>query len=201
MDRLNKMIKCIFMDGITIKNAAMVFYIHVWKDHGLFNFIISDRGRPFVNYFWEQLIMRLSISVDFSTIYHPKIDDQTEIMNSVFEQYFKVYMKYFQNDWGFWLPSTELIINNHVLKTTQCFFFLTNSGQHFKMGLGSDPFINKSMDFREKTDKDTVNFFVEKMVKINEVFKKQIVFVQTSYGYYANVHKQNASSYILNYEI
>ena len=56
MDRLNKTVKCIFMDGITIKNAAMVFYIHDWKDHSLFNIIISNRGRPFVNHFWEQLI-------------------------------------------------------------------------------------------------------------------------------------------------
>ena len=29
MDRLNKMVKCIPMDGITVKNAAKVFYIHV----------------------------------------------------------------------------------------------------------------------------------------------------------------------------
>ena len=85
MDRLNKMVKCIFTDGIIIKNIARVFYIHVWKDHGLFNFVISNWGRPFVNHFWEQLITRLGISADFSTVYHPKIDGQTEIMNSVFE--------------------------------------------------------------------------------------------------------------------
>ena len=53
IERLSKMVKCIFMDGITIKNAARAFYIHVWKDHGLFNFIISNRVRPFVNHFWN----------------------------------------------------------------------------------------------------------------------------------------------------
>ena len=74
VDRLNKMVKCIPIDGITAKDAARAFYIHVWKDHGLFKFIIFDRGRPFVNHFWEQLIMRLGISADLSTIYHPKTD-------------------------------------------------------------------------------------------------------------------------------
>ena len=55
VDRLSKMVKCIFIDGITAKDAARAFYIHVWKDHGLPSSIISDRGRPFVSHFWEQL--------------------------------------------------------------------------------------------------------------------------------------------------
>ena len=82
------------MDEITAKDAAKTFYIHVWKNYGLFNFIIFDWGRPFVNHFWEQLTTRLRISTDFSTIYHPETDGQTEIMNSVFEQYFRTYVNY-----------------------------------------------------------------------------------------------------------
>ena len=66
------------------------------------------------------------------------------------------------------------------------------------MRLETDPFINKPIDFREKTDRDTVNFFVEKMAKINDVFKKQMVFVQASYEYYINIHKQNVPNFILN---
>ena len=108
-------------------------------------------------------------------------------MNSVFEQYFKAYIIYFQNDWAFELPSTEFVINNHVSETTQCIFFKINSKQYFEMGLRPDPFINKSMDFREKGDKNTVNIFVEKMAIINEVFKKQMVFIQISYENYANI--------------
>ena len=173
MVRLNTMFKYIFMDGITIKNGAKAFYIHVWKDHDLFNFIISNRGRPFVNHFWEQLITRLGISANFSTTYHTEIDGQTEIMNSVFEEYFRTYINYFPNDWVFWLPSTEFVINNHASETKQCIFFSTNSGQHYKLGLRPDPFINKPMDFREKTDKNIANFFVEKLVKINEIFKNK----------------------------
>ena len=69
------------------------------------------------------------------------------------------------------------------------------------MGLEPDPFINKPINFREKTDKDTVNPFVEKMAKINKIFKKQMVFVRASYKHYANVHKQNAPNYVLNDEM
>ena len=112
INRLNKIVKCIFMDEIIIKNSARDFHIHVWKNHDLFNFIISNRGRPFVNHFWQHLIAKIEISTDFSTVCHPKTDGQTEIMNSVLEQYFRIYMNYFQNDWAFWLPSTGFIINN-----------------------------------------------------------------------------------------
>ena len=162
VDRLNKMVKCIFMDGIIAKDTAKAFYIHVWKDHGLPNSIISDRKRLFVNHFWEQLTTKLGISADLSTVYHPKIDGQTEIMNSISEQYFRAYVNYFQNYWASWLPSTEFAINNHVSETTQCTFFLANSKQYLKMGLEPDPLINKPMDLRERTDKDTANSFVKK---------------------------------------
>ena len=123
VNRLNKMFKYIFMDWITAKDAAKAFYIHVWKNHGLFNFIIFDRGPPFVNHFLEQLITSLGKSAYFSTTYHPEIDNQTEIMNSAFEQYFKAYMNYFQDDLVLWLPSAEFVINNHASETTQWIFF------------------------------------------------------------------------------
>ena len=122
-------------------------------------------------------------------------------MNFVLEQYFRAYVNYLQNDWAFWLPSAEFVINNHASETTQCTPFLANSGQHLKMKLEPDPFINKPIDLREKTDRDTVNSFVEKMAKINEVFKKQMVFAQISYEHYANVHKQNAFNYVLGDEV
>ena len=186
VDRLSKIVKCIFMDGITVKDAAKAFYIHIWKNHGLFSFIISDRGRTFVSYFWDQLTTRLEIKADLSTAYHPESDGQTEILNSILEQYLKAYVNFLQKVRGSWLPSTEFIINNHVSEITQCTSFLINSGQHFKMGLKPYPFVNKPMDFQKKRDKVLVNEFVEKMTTINEVFKKQMVFVQASYENFAN---------------
>ena len=122
-------------------------------------------------------------------------------MNSVFEQYLKAYVNYFHDDWAFWVPSIDFAINNHVSETTQCTICLTNSGQHFKMGLEPDPFINKPMDLRERTDKDTANSFVEKMVEINDVLREQIAFVQASYEQYTNVHKQDVPNYILGDEV
>ena len=144
------MVKCISMDGITAKDAAKAFYTHIWKNHGLLSSIISDRGRTFVSYFWDQLTTRLGIKTDFSTAYHPKTDGQTEILNSILKQYLKVYVNFLQNDWASWLPSTEFVINNHASEITQCTPFIINSGQHFKMGLKPDLFVNEFMNFQKK---------------------------------------------------
>ena len=69
------------------------------------------------------------------------------------------------------------------------------------MGLKPDPFVSKPMDFQERKDKVLVNEFVEKMITINEVLKKQMVFAQTSYESFANRHKQNVPNYILDIEV
>ena len=150
VNRLSKMVKCIPMDGITAKDAAKAFYTHIWKNHGLPNSIISDRGRTFVSYFWDQLTTRLGIKTDLSTAYHPETDGQPEILNSILEQYLRAYVNFLQDDWASWLPSAEFVINKHASETTQCTPFLVNSKQHPRMGLEPDPFVNKPMDFPRK---------------------------------------------------
>ena len=100
INKLSKMVKYIPIDGITAKDAAKAFYTHIWKNHGLFNFIIFDWGRTFVSYFCDQLTTRLGIKTDLFTAYHPETDGQTEILNSILEQYLKAYVNFLQNDWA-----------------------------------------------------------------------------------------------------
>ena len=97
---------------------------------------------------------------------------------------------------GFSVTNQQNLLYIFTFRKQRNAIFLIKSGKHFKMGLEPDFLINKPINFREKTDKDSVNFFDEKMVKINEIFKikKRLVFIQTSYKYYANVHKQNVSN-------
>ena len=59
-------------------------------------------------------------------------------------------MNFLQDDWVFWLLSTEFVINKHVSETTQCILSLINLKQHLKMGLEPDFFVNKFMDFPKK---------------------------------------------------
>ena len=135
------------------QKCSKSFYIHIWNNHGFFNFIIFERGRTFINYFLDQLITNLGIKTILSTAYYPETDKQTEILNSIFEQYFRVYVNFSQNDWAFWLFSTEFVINNHVSEITPCTLFLFNSNQHFNIGLEPDFFISKFIHFKKKKKK------------------------------------------------
>ena len=67
------------------------------------------------------------------------------------------------------------------------------------MGLKPDLFINKFMYFHQK--RKLVNEFVGKMTTINEVFEKQMVFVQSLYENFANKYKQNIPNCTVNDEI
>ena len=57
---------------------ARLFRNHVWRNHGLPDAIISDRGTQFVKSFTQELNRLLGIRTQASTAYHPQTDGQTE---------------------------------------------------------------------------------------------------------------------------
>ena len=79
VDRLSK--ECHYI-GTTKKlyaeGPADLFRKHVWKHHGLPCSIVSDRGSQSISDFWKFLCMRLGITAQLSTAWHPKTDGQTE---------------------------------------------------------------------------------------------------------------------------
>ena len=82
VNKLYKMVKCIFMDSITIKNTAKAFYDYIWKNHGFFSFANFDRGRTFVSYFWDKLITRFVIKKTFPRLTTEKLMDKRKFWNS-----------------------------------------------------------------------------------------------------------------------
>ena len=67
INKLNKMVKYIFMDGITAKKNKTFLYSRL-ENSRFFYSIIFDRGRIFVNHLWEQLITKFGIKLDFFTV-------------------------------------------------------------------------------------------------------------------------------------
>ena len=62
--------------------------------------------------------------------YYPETDGQTEHINTIIEQYIRIYTSYLQNDWIDWLIFTKFTANNSVLKTIRVSSFLANYGQY-----------------------------------------------------------------------
>lgn len=113
---------------------ARLFRDHVWRNHGLPDQIISDRGPQFVSGFTKELNQLLGIQTSLSTAFHPQTDGQTERVNQVIEQYLHIFVNQRQDDWSEWLPLAEFSYNNRVHASTRRTPFELDLGQHPRLG-------------------------------------------------------------------
>jgi transposase InsO family protein len=73
-----------------------IYRDHVWKDFGLPEVVISDRGTQFVGHFMQDLLKLLGIKPNTSMAYHPQTDGQTKCVNQNIEQYLRVFTNFLQ---------------------------------------------------------------------------------------------------------
>ncbi len=130
-----------------------------------------------------------------STVYHPEINDQTENINVILEQYLQTYIVYLQNDWVDWLSSAEFVINNHIFEITHYSSFFINYKQHSHMELKSKKAWDTLMSSVLWMDRDNADRFAEKMNRINEDLQQQMCLTQAMYENFINHHQQLTSAY------
>ncbi|RZK33783.1 MAG: hypothetical protein EOO61_14690, partial [Hymenobacter sp.] len=136
VDRFTKMAH--FMPctkSITAEQTALLYQSVVFRQHGLPENIITDRGPQFDSEFWRSLWSSLGVQVSLSTRDHPETDGQSERVNSVLNQYLRVYSNYMQDNWVGLLPSAEFAYNNAVHSATGVSPFYANTGQHPRTAL------------------------------------------------------------------
>jgi hypothetical protein len=92
-------------------HVAEIFFREVFILHGLSKNIVSDRGNQFIGTFWRDLFRLVGIELTPSTIYHPQIDGQTEIVNKWVEGYLRNYVGGQQRMWVKWLHLGEHFYN------------------------------------------------------------------------------------------
>lgn len=117
----------------TAERLAQAFLEHVWRDKGLPDSIVSDRGSLFTSKFWSALCFHLKIKQRLSTAFHPQTDGQTERQNQTLKQYLQGYGNYQQDDWVEWLAIAEFAYNNSVHITTGKTPFYLAYGFHLSM--------------------------------------------------------------------
>ena len=115
---------------MTLEGVARIFRDTVWRDFGLPEVVISDRGSQFVSNFTKDLYWLLGIKMNPSTAYHPQTDGQTEYINQEVKQYLRLFVNYRQDNWAEWLPLTEFSYNDKIQSSTGYSPFYLNYGQH-----------------------------------------------------------------------
>ena len=116
-------------------DVVALFVEHVIRIHGPPSNIVSDRDPIFTSHFWRRLLDLLGIHANGSSAFHPQTDGQTERLNSVLEQYLRIYCDHQQTDWASLLPLAEFSYNNSKHSATTLSPFFANYGFHPTMSL------------------------------------------------------------------
>ena len=77
---------------IKAKHMANMFMFHIFKHHGFPTSIVFDRDPHMMSLFWQGLFENLGTKLNFSSAYHPQMDWQIEILNSIVLDLFKNYV-------------------------------------------------------------------------------------------------------------
>jgi transposase InsO family protein len=74
--------------------------------------IVSDRGTQFMSRFWEKLHETMDTKLNFSLVYHPQTDGQTERVNQILEDKLRACALQDKKSWDKCLPYAGFSYNN-----------------------------------------------------------------------------------------
>ena len=184
VDRLSKRIHVApTTNEVDSVGIARLFRDHVWRNHGLPDQIISDRGSQFVSKFTRELNRLLGIRTTPSTAYHPQTDGQTERINQEIERYLRVFINHRQDDWSEWLSLAEFAYNNHIHSATRRTPFEIDNGTHPRMG--TEPRLATRMEATEK--------FVERIKQVQEEARSALQQAAKDMSQYYNRRRKETS--------
>jgi hypothetical protein len=89
-----------------------IFLKEVARLHGIPKTIVSDRDPKFTSNFWKGLFKGFRMNLNFSTMYHPESDGQTERVNRVIEDILRMYVMDKPSRWEDYLHLVEFAYNN-----------------------------------------------------------------------------------------
>jgi hypothetical protein len=85
--------------------------------HGVTKKIVCDRGTQFTSRFWEKLHEAMDTRLNFSSVYHPQTDGQTERVNQILEDMLRACVLKDSKSWDKCLPYAEFAYNNSYEKS------------------------------------------------------------------------------------
>ncbi|KAK3505817.1 hypothetical protein QTP70_003921, partial [Hemibagrus guttatus] len=119
VDRFSKGCKLIPLKGLpSAMQTAEALFVHVFRNFGLPEDIVSDRGPQFTSRVWGSLCARLGIGVSLSSSYHPQSNGQAERLNQEIGRFLRSYCSREQHRWSEFLPWAEYAQNSLIHSST-----------------------------------------------------------------------------------
>jgi len=94
-------------------NIVEFFMKEIFRIHGIPKMVISNRDAKFTGNFWKALFKGLDTQLNFSTVFHPQTDGQTEWVNRILEDMLRMYVMNQPKKWEEYLHLVEFAYNNH----------------------------------------------------------------------------------------
>ncbi|KAK3541648.1 hypothetical protein QTP86_033849 [Hemibagrus guttatus] len=119
VDRFSKGCKLVPLKGLpTALQTADAMFAHVFRNFGLPEDIVSDRGPQFTSRVWRALCARLDIGVSLSSSHHPQSNGQAERLNQEIGRFLRSYCSREQRRWSEFLPWAEYAQNSLTHSST-----------------------------------------------------------------------------------
>lgn len=107
------------MRGVpTAPETAEALFHHVFRNFGLPEDIVSDRGPQFISRFWRAFLRLLGVTVSLSSGYHPQTNGQTERKIQEISRFLRTYCHRHPESWSQFLPWAEYAQNSLHQPTT-----------------------------------------------------------------------------------
>ncbi len=119
IDRFSKACKLIPLRGLpTALETAEALFQLVFRNFGIPEDIVSDRGPQFTSRVWHAFFRLLGVTVSLSSGYHPQSNGQTERKIQEIGRYLRAYCHEHQDSWSQYLPWAEYAQNSLRQETT-----------------------------------------------------------------------------------
>ncbi len=128
VDRFSKACKLIPLRRLpTVLETAEQLFAHVFRNYGIPEDIIPDRGPQFISQVWKAFFCLLGVTVSLSSGYHPQMNGQAERKIQELGHYLQAYCQEDQYGWNRFLPwakyaQNSLGQNSTGLMSFQCIF-------------------------------------------------------------------------------
>lgn len=103
--------------------VVQAFLDTVYKLHSLSKVIVSYWDAVFTSNFLQEFFHLQGVSLNFSNAYHPRFDEQTEVVNRSLETYLRFMTSDLPNSWVQWLPLAQFWYNTSYHSSIRCFLF------------------------------------------------------------------------------
>eukprot|EP00171_Calliarthron_tuberculosum_P022605 IDg22605t1 len=118
VDRFTKMVRAILLKTVSVFDVAKAFTRHWAFAYGIPKTVLTDNGKQFSAKFLQQVYRILGVKPQFTTMYHPKVNGQTERFNRTILSSPRRFIADHPKDWDLYTDALTYAYNTQAHSST-----------------------------------------------------------------------------------